>query len=188
MASTINSTGTSSGIVSTADASGVLNLQGGGNTGISISATGVPTITTPTISGVMTGVGSNSVTTFLGADVALGTAGGSFVSGPNTGSIGSNGEIWLIMAVACVNNTNNSALYEVALYNGSAYIANSEDTVCLSTAYSVTTIMAVVTLTAATTYTLRARAITDNFSNLKTTGGTSGVANKATSITAVRLA
>ena len=54
MASTINSTGTSSGVVTTADASGILNLQGGGNTGISISATGVPTVTTPTISGTAT--------------------------------------------------------------------------------------------------------------------------------------
>lgn len=43
MASTINSTGTSSGLTTTADASGVLELQGGGNTGITISATGVVT-------------------------------------------------------------------------------------------------------------------------------------------------
>ena len=44
MASTINSTGTSSGVATTADASGVLELQGGGNTGITIDATGVPTL------------------------------------------------------------------------------------------------------------------------------------------------
>lgn len=40
MASTINSTGTSSGLATTADASGELELQGGGNTGIAIDATG----------------------------------------------------------------------------------------------------------------------------------------------------
>ena len=44
MASTINSTGTSSGLATAADASGVLELQGGGNTGITIDATGVPTL------------------------------------------------------------------------------------------------------------------------------------------------
>ena len=44
MASTINSTGTSSGVATAADASGVLELQGGGNTGITIDATGVVTI------------------------------------------------------------------------------------------------------------------------------------------------
>lgn len=40
MPSTINSTGTSSGIGMTADASGVLELQGSGNLGITIDATG----------------------------------------------------------------------------------------------------------------------------------------------------
>lgn len=39
MASTINSTGTLNGLATTADASGVLELQGSGNTGITIDAT-----------------------------------------------------------------------------------------------------------------------------------------------------
>lgn len=146
-----------------------------------------PSIASPTITGVLTGVGSNSATTFLGADVALGTAGGAFVNGPNTGSIGASGQVWLIIAVGNFNNTVNAALYEMAIFNGSVYIADSEDIVAGANGYSTTTIAAVVTLSAATTFTLRARALTENNTLLKTTGGASGIANKATSITAVRL-
>lgn len=55
MTSTINaSTSGGGGIIQTADSSGTLALQGGGNTGVSISSAGIPTITTPTISGAMT--------------------------------------------------------------------------------------------------------------------------------------
>jgi hypothetical protein len=44
MATTINADTVTGGAIVTADASGVLTLQGAGNTGISISATGVPTL------------------------------------------------------------------------------------------------------------------------------------------------
>ena len=55
MASSVNATTAGGGgVIATGDSSGILNLQGNGNTGISISATGVPTITTPTVSGTST--------------------------------------------------------------------------------------------------------------------------------------
>ena len=47
MATILNADTVVGGAVVTADASGVLTLQGAGNTGISISTAGVPTLTTP---------------------------------------------------------------------------------------------------------------------------------------------
>jgi hypothetical protein len=49
MATILNADNVTGGAVVTADASGVLTLQGAGNTGISISAAGVPTLTTPVL-------------------------------------------------------------------------------------------------------------------------------------------
>ena len=153
---------------------------------MAVTIDGTAGVTIPSTGG-LSGVGSNSVQSFLAADVPLGTAGGSFVSGPNTGSVGASGQVWQITAVAMVNNTNNSAAFEIAIYNGSTYIANVQDTVWSANSTGVTTITATVTLTGATTFTLRARALADNNSNLKTTGAATGAANKATSITATRL-
>jgi hypothetical protein len=68
MATILNADTIVGGAIVTADASGVLTLQGAGNTGISISATGVPTLTTPVLgtptSGTLSGCtvdGTNSV-------------------------------------------------------------------------------------------------------------------------------
>ena len=49
MATILNADNVTGGAIVTADASGVLTLQGAGNTGISISTTGVPTLTTPVL-------------------------------------------------------------------------------------------------------------------------------------------
>lgn len=226
MASTINSTGTSSGIVSTADASGVLNLQGGGNTGISIDATGVPTvpsgtlsvrrvlgtygvdiavnnatgnttistagagavltIASPTISGVLTGVGSQSATTFLGpASVQLATY-GTVYDIINTGSIGANGQVWQITFIAAIYNTATSDFVEAAIYNGSTYIANYGG-YTVGTQGQCLVVTKVVTLTGATTFTGRAKAGNTN-SYIVTTGNATLASNVSTSITAVRLA
>jgi len=49
MATILNADNVTGGAVVTADASGVLALQGAGNTGVSISSAGVPTLTTPVL-------------------------------------------------------------------------------------------------------------------------------------------
>jgi hypothetical protein len=49
MATILNADNVTGGAVVTADASGVLTLQGAGNTGVSISTAGVPTLTTPVL-------------------------------------------------------------------------------------------------------------------------------------------
>lgn len=59
MTTTINADTVVGGAVVTADASGVLGLQGAGNTGISISAAGVPTLTTPVLGTPTSGTLSN---------------------------------------------------------------------------------------------------------------------------------
>jgi hypothetical protein len=56
---TINADTITGAAVVTADASGVLALQGAGNTGISISAAGVPTLTTPILGTPTSGTLSN---------------------------------------------------------------------------------------------------------------------------------
>lgn len=56
---TINADTSTGGAVVTADASGVLALQGAGNTGISISSAGVPTLTTPILGTPTSGTLSN---------------------------------------------------------------------------------------------------------------------------------
>jgi len=49
MATILNADTVVGGAIVTADASGVLTLQGAGNTGVSISSAGVPTLTTPVL-------------------------------------------------------------------------------------------------------------------------------------------
>jgi len=59
MATILNADTVVGGAVVTADASGVLTLQGAGNTGITISAAGVPTLTTPVLGTPTSGTLSN---------------------------------------------------------------------------------------------------------------------------------
>ena len=59
MATILNADNVTGGAVVTADASGVLNLQGAGNTGISISAAGVPTLTSAVLGTPTSGTLSN---------------------------------------------------------------------------------------------------------------------------------
>ena len=161
MASTINSTGTSSGIVSTADASGVLNLQGGGNTGVSISATGVPTLTTggvlntPASISLTNGtnfLSVNDVTTFLTSGNVL--IGNGTVAIINTGSIGAAGQKWEITGVALIGATSGATVAGVAIWNGSSYVAQGGGVATFDN-WPVTSICrCVVTLSGATTFTL----------------------------------
>jgi len=59
MATILNADTVVGGAIVTGDASGVLALQGAGNTGVSISAAGVPTLTTPVLGTPTSGTLSN---------------------------------------------------------------------------------------------------------------------------------
>ena len=186
MTSKINATTAGvGGIIQTADPSGILELQGNGNTGVSISAAGVPTIFTPTVSGVMTGIGSNSFTMFLGAQVSLNN-GSAVFDILNTGSIGAAGQTWEITFICALGNSATAVFVEAGIWNGSAYIANCGG-YTTGTQGVIITLQKVVTLSAATTFT--GRAFSGNTSSyVASTQNCTLLSNTSTSITAVRLA
>lgn len=175
---------------------GTITREGGAALAVGDIALGdfvsvICTSTTPTFQlisqaatpGVMSGA-----TTYLGTDVNFGT-GTTFQNGPNTGSIGVAGWVVLVMATAeLANATGLSSTMEVAIFDGTNY-HSAVAPFLFSTEGKTVTVQAVITLAAATTFTLRAR--NNNGSSgasLQTTGNATGVANQATSISYVRIA
>ena len=84
MTTTINADTVTGGAIITADISGVLGLQGAGNTGITISSSGVPTLVTPILGTVASGnisactstamvVTNPTITNYTESVVAIGT-------------------------------------------------------------------------------------------------------------------
>jgi hypothetical protein len=154
MPSIIDAT-TSNGIAYTADNSGILHLRGNGNTGISISASGVPTITAPTFSGIVSGLGSQSVASYLAADVTM-TLANTWYDGPNTGSIGANGQIWVILAKGEITNAGAAVAGEISIHDGTTFLTGGSSVGGSSTWTAVGVGMYFVTLTGPTTFTLKA--------------------------------
>lgn len=175
------------------DNNGVLGEKAVTGTGDVVLATS-PTLVTPALgtpaSGNLTNCtgfpGASSVTAFLGADVALNNT-ANYFDGPNTGSIGANGQMWFLTATGTYTDTSAAATIVLAIYNGTSYICSSVSSVAATNFMASHTVSAVVTLSAATTFTLRARDVSTTNGSLLTSGSASAVANKATSITAVRL-
>jgi hypothetical protein len=131
-------------------------------------------------------IANTGATTFLGADVALNNT-ANFFNGPNTGSIGANGQTWLILATGTVRDTAGSAVCAARIHdgtNGLAGYALVTGAINFEVSFN---LQLVVALTAATTFTLQARDSSSTSGQLLTTGSLSP-ANRATSITAVRLA
>jgi hypothetical protein len=130
--------------------------------------------------------GSLSSTTFLASDIAFTTAG--FTDLANTGSIGAAGQVWLLIGqVSAVDTSGGTNAYEIGIFNGSVYICNTVTHFPAANIRAGLVTCAIVTLAAATTFTLRAKTLVGN-ATAATTGGSTGVANKATGISAVRLA
>jgi hypothetical protein len=158
------------------------------------SAAAIPVITYNaqgqlTVVGTAAVAGANSVTVFLAADLVYGTS-TAFQDGPNTGAIGAAGQIWAIGATAQNGNaTGANANIETAIFNGSVYIANDNNLLFNAEAKTTTLAPVIVTLTGPTTFTLRGRNASGAAgSMMQTTGVATGVANKASYITAIRLA
>lgn len=145
---------------------------------MSVTIDGTGGVTIPT-GGLLTGVGSDSLTTFLVGNVAL-TNAATWYSGPNTGSIGAAGQKWLIIANGCVTNTGSGSSQGVRIYNGSAEVAVAYTRNQTASGYATTSCFAVVTLAAATTFTLQARDFGGG-------GSLQSDGSDLTSITAVRL-
>jgi hypothetical protein len=130
--------------------------------------------------------GTSYVQSFLGASVALNNT-ANYFNGPNTGSIGANGQVWQITIVATMVDTSAAAALEAAIHDGSAYLATSVATSPAANFNVSVTVTALVLLTAATTFTLRARDGNSVNGSLLTSGVIAAIANKSTSITAVRI-
>lgn len=146
MTSTINSTGTVNGVTITSDSSGALALQVAGTDALSISS-----------SGIFTGLTSQSVTSFLSGNITL-TLANTWYDGPNTGSIGANGQKWLIIAKGEITWTGGAIAGEIAIWDGSAYVAGSSNVGAAANWTAINVALYYVTLTGPTTFTLRAAA------------------------------
>lgn len=135
---------------------------------------------------LVAGAANTGSTTFLGANVTLNNT-ATYFSGPNTGSIGASGQTWLIIAVGCAYDTAGSTKFCMRIYDGTTPYADTEGASLGANAAVNMTATAVVTLSAATTFTLQMKDVLSTAGVLLTTGPNSAAANKATSITAVRL-
>lgn len=144
-----------------------------------------PTINGPTISGVLTGIGSNSVLTYLSSGVSMPSQ-NTWYTGPNTGTIGSAGQTqtWLVVASGSVT-AGGQAYGEIQLYDGTTQYSAQGMVFTFSDWYANGTAAAVVTFTGTKTFYLRASCNIANATLRATSGyGVSGT----TYIYAVRLA
>lgn len=157
-----------------------------GNTTIAPTGSGA-TLTIPdlTISGRLTGIGSNSVLTYLSSGVSMPSQ-NTWYTGPNTGTIGSAGQTqtWLVVASGSVT-AGGQAYGEIQLYDGTTQYSAQGMVFTYSDWYANGTAAAVVTFTGTKTFYLRAACNIANGTLRATSGyGVSG----ATYIYAVRLA
>lgn len=150
---------------------------------LTISAAGTLSLSSPTVTGIMTGIGSQSVLTYLSGNSTLTTA-NTYYDIVNTGSIGANGQKWLIFANGSVQWSGGAIYAEFAIWNGSSYIAAQGNVGANANWPASGTPAALVTLTGATTFTLRAAANQNSTSIL---GTSSYGINNVTYIYAVRL-
>lgn len=132
------------------------------------------------------GAANTGSTTFLGANVTLNNT-ATYFSGPNTGSIGASGQTWLIIAVGCAYDTGGASKFCMRIYDGTTPYADTEGTSLSANAAVNMTATAVVTLSGATTFTLQMKDALLTTGVLLTSGPNCAAANKATSITAIRL-
>lgn len=173
MASIINSTGTGSGLQITSDASGALNIQAGGTNVIQISAAGV--VTSPL---------SSTQITYLGANVTM-TSANTWYDGPNTGSIGAANQKWLIIACGSIQNAAGAVYGEIAIHDGTNFLA-AQGSVGGNTSWqALGTASYIVTLSGATTFTLKGAANAANSTLLA--GGSYNTTKSPTYIIAMRL-
>jgi hypothetical protein len=145
------------------------------------------TSTTPTFQLLSpTAFSTNGATTFLGSNVGFSSS-ATFFNGPNTGSIGASGQKWLIIASATMVD-NGAASHMVArIWDGTNDLINGQGVSAAATQACVVTLAVAVTLTGPTTFTLQGADQSTTTAGMLTSA-ILGAANKASSITAVRLA
>jgi hypothetical protein len=131
---------------------------------------------TDAVTRVVGGATGSNATNKLSGSVAI-TSTGAYVNGPTTGSVGANGQKWMVTACAYFDQpTAGFDFMGAQVWNGSASVQTSTVT-CDGGRNVCCTICTIVTLTGATTFTLRGT----NFSAAR------GNLNGDSHITAVRL-
>lgn len=123
--------------------------------------------------------------TFLGADVNLNNT-SNYFNVVNTGSIGGAGQKWLIIGQTLVRDTAGTARIQVRIWDGSSVVYCEDQTTQGANNWELITQAAVVSLSAATTFHTSAKDVSSTSGVVGTTGD-AGTANKASSITAIRL-
>lgn len=123
--------------------------------------------------------------TFLGSDVLLSNT-GTYFNICNTGSIGASGQVWLLIGVCSLIDTAGAAAFALRIWDTSTVFCESTAYTSQASFVTTATIVALVTPSAAATYHLSAIDGT-SVSGKALTSGAGTTANKATSITAIRL-
>jgi hypothetical protein len=123
------------------------------------------------------GASASNVYAALGSNQATGAA-SNYANGPNTGVIGAAGQVWLVMGVAVVSNTTGYDFFNVRLWNGAAQLGPPIACATINGNPVAVHVANIVTLAAATTFTLQAA---DNSS-------ANGSINTPSWIAAIRLA
>lgn len=123
---------------------------------------------------------------FLGASDVLLNNTSNYFDITNTGSIGGAGQTWLLIGNACITDTAGAASVVVRIWDSSTVFAEASGDVRAANATSQIPVFAIVTPSAAATYYLSAKDLTSTSGVAKTTGY-AGTAQKACSITAIRL-
>lgn len=142
------------------------------------------TATTPTFA-LITPYASESVITYLGADIAIGA--GTPTNAVNTGAIGGAGEKWEIEGVGCISDGGSATLGEAAIHDGANYLASESEVGGAMTWTANPRPRAEATLSGATTFTLKVQGNSAG-AGVRTSGLSSLKSNTATWIRARRLA
>jgi hypothetical protein len=106
-----------------------------------------PVATFPTASNVQATAGSNT------------TVGTAYTAAVNTGSIGASGQVWEILAhcMFCEVGGGAGGYYDIELWNGAAQIDHASCYLNVAGGQQNASLMAIATLTAATTFSLRGK-------------------------------
>lgn len=126
-----------------------------------------------------------SATSYMAADVALNNV-SNFFDGPNTGSIGASGQKWFILAKAGVTDTAGAATFSCQLHDGTNVVDTGAASIAAANHGATITFGKVITLSGATTFTLKVKDVTST-SGILSKSNDGGTTSFATSITAIRL-
>jgi hypothetical protein len=184
----------SAGVTSLGASTGAVTLRGGSLPANELTCPrydAAETLTGPEKTQIQTNIGviaGTATQTFLtGSDVALNNV-SNYFDIINTGSVGAAGQVWKITAYACVLDTVGAARINVRIWDGTTVYAESSSATLFATSSFPNTIpvIAIVTLSAATTFRLSCQDVTSVNGLVRPTGN-AGTANKATCIIAERV-